>query len=88
MEAEEQAAAAGVPSRRGPGGAGTHAGSDPLEGHTSKTMDQSLTDLRTHAVEMGGLVLLQVREAANAYTTTAGPRRRRPRPPFSGARGR
>jgi phosphate transport system protein len=68
MEADEQTAAtAGVgPSKRAPGGAGSHAGSDPLEGHISKTMDQSLTELRTHAVEMGGLVIDQVGSAVKA----------------------
>ena len=39
---------------------------DPLEGHTSKTVDQSLTELRTHAVEMGGLVIDQVGSAVAA----------------------
>ncbi len=67
MEADEQAAAAGVtPSKRAMGGAASHGGSDPLEGHTSKTMDQSLTELRTHAVEMGGLVIDQVSSAVKA----------------------
>jgi len=68
MEADEKApaTAAFVPSKCGSDGVGTHAGSDPLEGHTSKTMDQSLTDLRTHAVEMGGLVIDQVGSAVKA----------------------
>jgi phosphate transport system protein len=68
MEADEQApAAAGqAASKRDSGGAGTRAGSDPLEGHTSKTVDQSLTELRTHAVEMGGLVIDQVGSAVRA----------------------
>jgi phosphate transport system protein len=39
---------------------------DPLEGHTSKVMDQSLVDLRLHAVEMGGLVIDQVAGAVQA----------------------
>ena len=39
---------------------------DPLEGHTSKTVDQSLHELRTHAVEMGGLVIDQVGTAVRA----------------------
>jgi len=39
---------------------------DPLEGHTSKTVDQSLHELRTHAVEMGGLVIDQVGTAVKA----------------------
>jgi len=67
MEADEQTAAAGVtPSKRAMGDAASHGGSDPLEGHTSKTMDQSLTELRTHAVEMGGLVIDQVSSAVKA----------------------
>jgi phosphate transport system protein len=39
---------------------------DPLEGHTSKAVDYSLTDLRAHAVEMGGLVIDQVGSAVKA----------------------
>ena len=39
---------------------------DVLEGHTSKTLDQSLHELRTHAVEMGGLVIDQVGCAVRA----------------------
>jgi phosphate transport system protein len=39
---------------------------DPLEGHTSKTVDGSLTELRTHAVAMGGLVIDQVGCAVRA----------------------
>ena len=39
---------------------------DPLEGHTSKTVDQALHELRTHAVEMGGLVIDQVGSAVKA----------------------
>lgn len=39
---------------------------DPLEGHTSKTVDQVLHELRTHAVEMGGLVIDQVGSAVRA----------------------
>ena len=37
-----------------------------IEGHTSKTVDQALTELRTHAVEMGGLVIDQVGSAVRA----------------------
>lgn len=68
MEADEQAPvnAGYAASKPGSGGVGTRAGSDPLEGHTSKTMDQSLTELRTHAVEMGGLVIDQVGSAVKA----------------------
>ena len=39
---------------------------DPLEGHTSKSVDQSLHALRMHAVEMGGLVIDQVGTAVKA----------------------
>jgi phosphate transport system protein len=68
MEADEQVsvAAGQAAVTRPPGGTGIHAGSDPLEGHTSKTVDQSLTELRTHAVEMGGLVIDQVGSAVRA----------------------
>jgi len=68
MEADEQipVAAGAVAAPRGSGGAASQAGSDPLEGHTSKAMDQSLTDLRTNAVEMGGLVIDQVGSAVKA----------------------
>lgn len=41
-------------------------GADPLEGHTSKSVDQLLTELRTHALEMGGLVIDQVGSAVKA----------------------
>jgi phosphate transport system protein len=39
---------------------------DPLEGHTSKTVDQALHELRMQAVEMGGLVIDQVGSAVTA----------------------
>ena len=39
-----------------------------LEGHTSRAFDGAMSSLHVRVVEMGGLVLLQVREAANAYT--------------------
>ena len=39
---------------------------DPVEGHTSKSVDQSLHALRLHAVEMGGLVIDQVGSAVRA----------------------
>jgi len=39
-----------------------------LEGHTAKAFDGALLALHTHVIEMGGLVLDQVREAARAYT--------------------
>ncbi len=50
----------------GSGAAAVLTGGDPLEGHTSKTVDQSLTELRTRAVEMGGLVIDQVTSAVDA----------------------
>jgi phosphate transport system protein len=40
--------------------------SDPTEPHTSRTVDQSITGLRLHALEMGALVIDQVSSAANA----------------------
>jgi phosphate transport system protein len=39
---------------------------DPHDGHTSKTVDQTLHELRMHAVEMGGLVIDQVSSAVKA----------------------
>jgi phosphate transport system protein len=39
-----------------------------LEGHISKAFDGALAGLQIRVVEMGGLVLEQVREAAHAYT--------------------
>jgi phosphate transport system protein len=39
-----------------------------LEGHTAKAFDGALLALHTHVIEMGGLVLDQVREATKAYT--------------------
>src|SRR5512142_1296342 len=39
-----------------------------LEGHISRAFDGALATLHVGAVEMGGLVLDQVREAAAAYT--------------------
>ena len=39
-----------------------------LEGHTAKAFDGALLALHTHVIEMGGLVLDQVREAVRAYT--------------------
>ena len=42
-----------------------HAG-DPVEGHTIRSVDQSLADLRNQAVEMGGLVIDQVSSAVSA----------------------
>ena len=45
----------------GPGPAG-----DPAEGHISRTVDQSLVDLRLRAVAMGGLVIDQVASCVRA----------------------
>ena len=39
-----------------------------LEGHTSRAFDGAISALHMRVVEMGALVLLQVREAANAYS--------------------
>ena len=39
---------------------------DPVEGHTSKAFDGALTQLRLHAVGMGGLVIDQVSTAVRA----------------------
>ena len=41
-------------------------GPAPGEGHTARSMDQSLAGLRLHAVEMGGLVIDQVARATEA----------------------
>ena len=40
--------------------------SDPMEGHTAKAFDGALTQLRLHAVGMGGLVIDQVSTAVRA----------------------
>lgn len=40
-----------------------------LEGHISKAFDGALAALHIRVIEMGGLVLDQVREAARAYTS-------------------
>lgn len=39
-----------------------------IEGHTSRAFDGEISALHVQVVEMGGLLLLQVREAANVYT--------------------
>jgi phosphate transport system protein len=39
-----------------------------IEGHTSRAFDGALASLHVRVIEMGGLVLDQVREAAHAYT--------------------
>jgi phosphate transport system protein len=62
-------AAAGAPAPGGwRGGAPADArhGGDPVEGHTIRSVDQSLASLRNHAVEMGGLVIDQVTSAVAA----------------------
>ena len=41
-------------------------GAAPGEGHTARSVDQSLSGLRLHAVEMGGLVIDQVARATEA----------------------
>jgi len=68
METDERVtAAAGGPSTSSgarPGApAGPRHGGDPVEGHIIRSVDQSLTSLRTHVVEMGGLVIDQVGSA-------------------------
>jgi phosphate transport system protein len=42
------------------------ASGDPVEGHTLKAVDHSLGDLRLHTVELGSLVINQVRGAIGA----------------------
>jgi phosphate transport system protein len=44
----------------------SQSGGDPVEGHTLKSVDQALTELRARAVEMGGLVIDQVGTAVQA----------------------
>lgn len=39
-----------------------------IDGHISKAFDGALATMHVHVIEMGGLVLDQVREAADAYT--------------------
>ncbi len=39
-----------------------------IEGHISRAFDGALAALHMRVIEMGGLVLEQVREAAQAYT--------------------
>jgi phosphate transport system protein len=39
-----------------------------IEGHISKSFDGELASLHLHVVQMGGLVLRQVHQAADAYT--------------------
>lgn len=40
--------------------------SDPIEGHTARVFDGALSELRLHAVSMGGLVIDQVATAVRA----------------------
>ncbi len=39
-----------------------------VEGHTARSFDGALSSLHVHVIEIGGLVLDQVREASRAYT--------------------
>ena len=56
-----------VPSGTRPGPATElHHGGDPVEGHTIRSVDQSLSSLRNHVVEMGGLVIDQVSSAVGS----------------------
>ena len=68
MQADEQVSVAADvpldPAAARP--ASEQGGGDPMEGHTSKAVDQSLIGLRMHAVEMGGLVIDQVASAVKA----------------------
>jgi phosphate transport system protein len=41
-------------------------GTDPTEGHTARSLDAALSDLRLHVVAMGGLVIDQVSTAVRA----------------------
>jgi phosphate transport system protein len=71
MHGDEQVAVvrggpAADPGRGGTGEPASPRGGDPIEGHTSKTVDQSLHGLRMHAVEMGGLVIDQVGASVRA----------------------
>lgn len=45
---------------------GPRHGGDPVEGHTIRSVDQSLSSLRNHVVEMGGLVIDQVSSAVSS----------------------
>ena len=69
MQVEDQLATASddgpLAVRATPGGVRA-GGGDPLEGHTSKTVEQTLIGLRMHAVEMGGLVIDQVGAAVKS----------------------
>lgn len=68
MESRQQARAPedGPEMRRAHGIAMSRLAADPLVGHASKSVDQLLTELRTLALEMGGLVIDQVGSAVQA----------------------
>jgi phosphate transport system protein len=68
MQAGEQVSAASEPTPAAAAASAevTATAGDPIEGHTSKTVDQTLLGLRMHAVEMGGLVIDQVASAGKA----------------------
>jgi phosphate transport system protein len=69
MQVDEQletaAGEARLPALGIPGGVPA-GGGDPVEGHTSRTVEQALIGLRMHAVEMGGLVIDQVGSAVRS----------------------
>jgi phosphate transport system protein len=66
MQTVEQAPPAGSRPDAAGGGSGIVPAADPAEGHTSKTVDQSLTDLRLRVIAMGGLVIDQVASCVRA----------------------
>jgi len=66
MQADEQLPGTVAIDTSGGDTAGGQLHGDPGEGHTSKTVDQSLTALRMLAVQMGGLVIDQVASAVRA----------------------
>jgi phosphate transport system protein len=70
MRADEQlpGTASDDPSAAQADVTGVHAG-EPGAGHTSKTVEQSLTSLRLLAVQMGGLVIDQVASAVRSLLT-------------------
>jgi phosphate transport system protein len=60
-ESNQEASTPSIPPESVPSGGG-----DPVEGHTLKSVDQTLSALRLHAVEMGGLVIDQIGSAVKA----------------------
>jgi phosphate transport system protein len=70
METDERVTRAGgtsvAPGARAGPASDSHHGGDPVEGHTIRSVDQSLSSLRNHVVEMGGLVIDQVSSAVNS----------------------